>query len=203
MGLFSKKREVDVPPALHQQRPPSLSVGRPTTKPRDVATRRHYALHEEIETARKRRDYGKAVAASLKAVENLAAFVVEARAEGRRHGSKDWVPPSYVSLDTLCQLLPARQDPEGLQHVRDIVRGIPELVRHGWVERIDEALSQVAVSEAILQLVAAEPGVIQSTLGKRLGADGRKTSQAIRWLEADGHLTRRASGKTYALHLTA
>jgi hypothetical protein len=52
---------------------------------------------------------------------------------------------------------------------------------------------------AIRAHVAANPGCVQSTLGKALGIDGRRTSSLIHQLLLAGFITRQEQGRNYAL----
>jgi hypothetical protein len=153
------------------------------------------AYFAEIDLADDLRKAGKTEEALAVALRNLArvpALITETVAE---YGSFDMgsVPP----IDAGCTLAAVLEDPQALEQIKAMV------VAHAELEPFRQIVAQgyedLETVRAILAHVAANPGCVQSTLGKALGIDGRSTSSLIHQLLLAGFITRQEKGRNYAL----
>jgi hypothetical protein len=133
-----------------------------------------------------------ALAVALRNLARVPALITETVAE---YGSFDMgsVPP----IDAGCTLAAVLEDPQALEQIKAIV------VAHAELEPFRQIVAQgyedLETVRAILSHVAANPGCVQSTLGKTLGIDGRRTSSLIHQLLLAGFITRQEEGRNYAL----
>lgn len=160
-------------------------------------TDRFFELQEEILTAKQQRQLDRAVAASWASVELLERFVDSVVSGPIGDGS--FPIRTIVSVDTLCQLLPPRRDGEGLLRLDAVLAGVPALAPFRGA--VAEAQRRAATAEKVFELLLHEPGVVQSSVAKRLGVDGRDVRAIVHWWEADGVVLRRPSGKSAELFL--
>ena len=109
------------------------------------------------------------------------------------------VPPSIPALDDLAHLAAAHQDRDLLRLLSETVAARPDLSCHeDLVARTDLHLR---LTGEVLELVAGEPGVVQSSLGKRLGVHGRDTRAVVLWLDKTGQVEPVRDGKQWRLYL--
>ena len=114
----------------------------------------------------------------------------------------DWFPiRSLPPVDFVCRWAPAVGDLAMLGQLGDILAAVPELAP--WRESVDAAVEAVALVERITKIIAAEPGVVQSTLPKLLAVDGAHAREVLWHLEQVGRITREKRGSSYALTLVA
>jgi hypothetical protein len=123
----------------------------------------------------------------------------------RVHALVAWTIRDYGSFD-LNSIWPIEDgadiavilgDSAALRRIGSVVESMPELAR--WQEWVDVAEQDLQLVRAIRQLVLDEPGVIQSSLGKRIGIETRRASEFSYQLEQAGLLRREKSGRSYKL----
>jgi hypothetical protein len=153
------------------------------------------AYFAEIELADDLRKAGKTEEALAGALRNLArvpALITETVAED---GSFDIgrMPP----IDDGCTLAAILGDALALKQIEEIVVAHAEL--EPFRQIVVQGYEDLETVWAIRAHVTANPGCAQSTLGKALGIDGRRTSSLIRQLLLAGFITRQEQGHNYAL----
>lgn len=153
----------------------------------------HY--YEELDLADSLRKSGRAREALQAATTNITRVPSLVAENLREYGNFaiGSIPPIEVGL-TLAAIL---GEGPTLQWIRTMVDSIPELSR--WREVVARAEQDFESVRAIRQLVSQEPGVVQSTLGKRLGIDGRRASDLCARLAQAGLMRREKTGSKYLL----
>lgn len=156
------------------------------------------AYYSEIDKADELRKAGRAPEA-LKAALNNAARIGALVAENKReYGRFDLgsIPP----IETGVTLAAVLGDNSAMQEIRSVVESIPELTP--WVPIVEQGEQDLESVHTILRLVLTEPGVVQSSLGKRTGLDGRRASNLSYHLAQAGRLRREKVGASYQLFCT-
>ena len=133
-----------------------------------------------------------ALAAALRNLARIPALITETVAEYGRFDI-ECVPP----IDTGCVLAAVLDDSQALEQIEAMVDAHAEL--KPYRQAVREAHEDLERMRAIRTHVAANPGCVQSKLGKALGIDGRRTSSLIHRLLLAGFITRQEQGRNYAL----
>ena len=132
-----------------------------------------------------------ALAAALRNVARVPALITETVAE---YGRFDIFVPA---IDVGCLLAAVLEDSQALEQIEAMVDAHAEL--KPYRQAVLEAYEDLERTRVIRTHVAANPGCVQSKLGKALGIDGRRTSSLIHRLLLAGFITRQAQGRNYAL----
>jgi hypothetical protein len=156
------------------------------------------AYFREIDLADELRKAGRAPEALKAVLTNLArvgALVTQTTGE---YGSFDirTIPP----IDTGVTIVAVLGDTSAMQKIRAVVESIPELTP--WVAVVEQGEQDLESVRTILSLVSMEPGVAQSSLGKRTGIDGHRASTLSYHLAQAGRLRREKVGASYQLFCT-
>lgn len=178
----------------HRATPRSLALGSgsETSGSGDVL-RQYFALSERIVSAKTDRNYALAIAASRETYPLLPAVVRDWK---REYGRFD-ITTSHA-VHTGGTLMAVMGELEGLRELRRVLESVPEL--REWLPVADESEKDAELAEGIVDVVSRSPGVLQSELKGRLGAqESRRVSQLAQWLEKAGRLRRIRSGKTFRL----
>jgi hypothetical protein len=138
-------------------------------------------------------------AAARAALENLPALKTWLREELRE--DPDWfVPPSIPALQVGGTMLALQGDEAGLDEMERLVSRVPAL--RDRLPSIEAHREDLRLVRAILQAVAEDPGVLQTSLKSLVAADdGRAIGRLVGWLEKGGRIVRVRSGKTYTLSI--
>lgn len=171
--------------------------------PRTVLDR-YYQQLERIEAAKKDRDFDTMLRAATETCSNLGALVDAWRAEELEIFDgvlpEDWFRiTSIPAITAICQLAPCRLDAHLLTETRRQLDQKPQLGR--FANEVDDALGRLDLARRVYEVIAAEPGVKQSGLGKRLEVDGGLVREILYWAELDKRVRREKIGSTYALWL--
>jgi hypothetical protein len=152
----------------------------------------YYREIDLVESLRKR---GKSADALQVALANVARVHALVAWTIREYGSFDLksIPPIEEGADIAAIL----GDTSALRNIRSVVESRPELAP--WQEWVNEAEQDLQSVRAIRQLVLEEPGVIQSSVGKRIGIETRRASDLTYRLAQAGLLRREKSGRSYEL----
>lgn len=165
---------------------------------------RYYTEMQRIEEAEKRRDFDEAINLSLQTLDTIEDFVEAWRQESLwvYDGSppSDWFRiKSIPAVELLSRLGVVRLDPSLLDRAEAALQKRPELST--WLEEMPDSRRRLQIAKGIFEAIAAEPGIRQSGLGKRLGVDGNEVRSILYWAEADRRVERRKAGSTYELFL--
>jgi hypothetical protein len=133
-----------------------------------------------------------ALAVALRNLARVPALITETVSE---YGSFDIgsMPP----IDVGCTLAAVLEDHQALEQIKAMVVAHAELEPFRRV--VVQGYEDLETVRTIRAHVAANPGCVQSTLGKALGIDGRRTSSLIHQLLLAGFITRQGHGRNYAL----
>jgi hypothetical protein len=168
--------------------------------PGDVV-HRYFELSREIETAKRDRDYSRAIGAARATYQLLPAFV---RTWKREYGSFDI--NTLHAVHTAPKLMAVMEDRVGIRELRVVLESLMDL--HDCLSAADEAEADVDVVRRIVALVATEPGILQSTLNHRLhdreaSTAGSGISNLVGWLEKAGRIQRVKDRSSYRLYSAA
>jgi hypothetical protein len=107
---------------------------------------------------------------------------------------------SLPPIETGCTLAAVLDDQRALEEIEAMTLTHPEL---GPFRRlVAQGHEDLETVRSVRAHVATHPGCLQSTLGKTLGTDGRRTSGLIHQLVLAGMITRRPESRSYALFPT-
>ena len=151
--------------------------------------------YREIDLADSLRKDGRAPEALQAALANVSRVHALVSETIREFGRFDLgsIPPVEAGANLAAVL----GDASALREIRAVVESKPELAP--WLEVVNRAEQDLESVRAIRQLVLQEPGVIQSSLGKRIGIDGRRASDLSYRLAQAGLLRRAKTGTSYQL----
>lgn len=164
----------------------------------------YYMQLERIEAAKKHRDFDTMLRMAVETCERLGSFVDAWREEELEIFDgvlpDDWFRiQSIPAITAICQLAPCRLDE---QHLQETLRQLDERPQLGrFAGEVEDALGRLELARRVYDVIEAEPGVKQSGLGKRLGADSGLVREILYWAELDGRVRREKAGSTYALWL--
>ncbi len=174
--------------------PPAEDAGwveRPPLTPPVDPVNRYDWLSDRIEEMWQRSRYEDVLPLCLESLDLLPAVV-------RHDPDIDDVP----ALAYAASLMAALGDSLAIEELRRRFLANPELSR--WLPRVEEAVRDASVTDAILALVAQKPGLIQKDLSSFLeGVSKDRIRQACYWAAAVGRLSRRKAGVSYALQVQA
>lgn len=173
---------------------------RQQTSENRAVQRRYFDLMQDLEGAKSRGDFDRAVASASSSVELLPQFVEAWKDEQHRvSGEARFDIATIPAIDTLCQLGPARGEADLLRQARNYLAPIAELAP--WVDKLDQAIEDAAGAVEVVKRLADDPGVRQAGLAKKLGLDGHRVRSTLYWMERDGEIVRVKDGKTHRLYL--
>ena len=151
--------------------------------------------YRELDLADSLRKDGRAAEALQVALANVArvqALVPETIREYRRFDLRS-IPP----IEAGANLAAILGDASAFREIRAVVESKPELAP--WQVVVNKAEQDLASVRTIRQLVLQEPGLIQASLGKRIGIEGRRGSDLSYRLAQAGLLRREKRGAGYQL----
>jgi hypothetical protein len=154
---------------------------------------RYYHLQEEIRKAKSSGDWRRALDYALEGVAVIPALVQETK---REYGRFDIT--ESVALDTAGELLALHEDVEALEEIRQLLIGIRGV--KSWAKEIADQITHVGDIRAVLNAIAATPGVLQSELRAKLGPAGQFVSGICHSLERVGRIRREKKGRSYRLY---
>ncbi len=156
------------------------------------------AYYRDISLADELRKDGRAQEALKAALANLARLPALVSESKREYGQFDL--RSVPAVETGITLAAVLEDATAMQRIRAVVENTPEM--NPWLVVIEQGEQDLQSVRAILELVSNEPGVVQSSLGKRTGTDGRRASNLSNRLAQAGRLRREKAGASYQLFCT-
>jgi hypothetical protein len=147
--------------------------------PRNVAVqRRYFALMRDLEDAKSRGDFDRALASASASVEMLPQFVEAWKRDQEGIGGEASFDLSSIpAIDTLCQLGPARGEIELLEQARSYLAHAQDL--RPWVEKLDRAIEDATAAVTVVKRVADEPGLRQAGLARSMGLDGHRVRSTL------------------------
>lgn len=151
-------------------------------------TQKYFSSFQQIDQRSKAGDYEDAYKIALQVLEYLPD-VAEDIGETFRS------PP----LQYVCTHLVLNRNEEALQGVREQLAKHVSLKR--FVGEVDAAIQELKMVEIIFEHIKANPGVLQRSLGKALGVDGRRASTLLKLADQRGIVRRKATKGTYALQI--
>lgn len=153
----------------------------------------YFNVFGEMEQAISARNYDQAARLALAAIDHVPGFVDESLLV-RSEFPIESIPP----LEVGGLMLALADNAPGIERIREVTTSRAELAKWRDIHRKHEE-SRV-LFRAIERVVAAKPGVLQTSMKQEVGAeDGRRVSTLIDWLDKAGRLRREPNGKTYAL----
>lgn len=156
-------------------------------------SQRYFALHEQIQSAHKARDYRQVARLARHTYDLLPMFVAACK---REYGQ--WDIQSSLAVHTGGTVLAVLQDEEGVRLLQRTLESVDEL--KSWRPVGEAAAADLRLVSRILAVVTTAPGVRQSDLRKQLpDADGRRIAVLTSWLEKAGRIRQVRSGKDYEL----
>ena len=160
----------------------------------EVVVDRYFALHHEIEEAKKRKDFRALLhgcVASLPFVERYSKWFQESAS-----GNPVQVPAIYYA----CRFLPITGARGQLENILELAEFLPEISY--YCKGVQRAVDSIETVNSIRTYLAQNPGTKQNQLKKALAYDdGRYLSQLVKDMEHMGQLERHKSGNTYELYL--
>ena len=154
----------------------------------------YFTLLEKLQSAISEKRYDDAAEAAHMSIAPLRDWLSDPRGDGHRLQLRI---PALQQGGTMMALT---GDIEGLLKARDLTEEFDHLKTY----RSDAAkhLKSTELFERIRQLVTSKPGVLQNKVKAELDEeDGRHVSNLVAWLVKSGEISRKKSGKTYALSM--
>jgi hypothetical protein len=159
----------------------------------DAAVHRYFELSAIIERAKEDGDFVSAVRAARETYPLMPAVVRQMK---RETGGFDLrISHAVHSASVLMAVI---GDREGIRELREALGTTAELL--DWLPAAEEAQADVALVEAIMAAIVAQPGIKQSELKRRVSGDGRRLGTLAAWLEKGKRLRRINQGSTYLLY---
>jgi hypothetical protein len=155
---------------------------------------RYYDRMLEPDELRKAGHTERALQVALELVGLVPALVAETVALYGRFDITS-IPP----IETGCMLAAVLGDAPALGRIASVVSSLPELAP--WRDVVRRGQEDAEIVGSVRLYVAANPGALQSGLGKALGRDGRAVSRLVGYMYEAGQVRRDKSGRTYALFL--
>jgi hypothetical protein len=146
-----------------------------------------------IRATQSKRDYPRMLECCAQSLPLLPSLVSDTR---RQFGAFDIC--SIPAIEVGCRYWAALQDGSRLQQVAEVVNLVPAL-KHGWGDVVDAAVADMKLAARIEECLAKSPGLLQTKLGKAVGAPGKDTARIVATLTNLGRVVRTPSGKTYEL----
>ncbi len=159
----------------------------------DAAVHRYFELSAMIERAKADGDFSRAIHAARETYPLFPAVVQQMK---KSYGSFD-ISTSHA-VHTASTLMAVMGDRNGIRELREAMTATPEL--NAWLPSCENAEVDASLAEAIMAVVAANPGTKQSELKGRIGADGRRLGTLAAWLAKGKRLRRVGQGPTHLLY---
>jgi len=157
----------------------------------------YFKTFGEMEEAIAARKYDQAARLALAAIDHVPGFVDEWLLV-RSEFPIESIPP----LEVGGLMLALADNALGIERIRQVTASREQLAR--WRDIHLKHEESRVLFRAIERVVAAQPGVLQTSMKQEVGAaDGRRVSTLIDWLDKAGRIRREPSGKTYALFPTS
>lgn len=155
----------------------------------------YFELLEKMLGAKKSRDWEEVCAVAHRILDILPGFVSE---WSQSYGQG--LPPSIPVFDIGGRAFALTGDASGLERLKAAIRLDHDLQR--FLQTVEDARRDADHVQAILRLVKLEPGIRQTDIAHRIGAqDSRRASVLIRHMSEGNLLTRTRYKKTYCLAL--
>jgi hypothetical protein len=155
---------------------------------------RYYKQILEPDELRKRGQTAQALAMALE-LTALVPSVIQQTTSLHSQFDLGSIPP----IETGCVLAAILGDVGALDKIEMVVTAHQELAP--WCAVVEGGRRDLALVAAIRDYLAANPGAIQSELGRRLGCDGRQVSRLVNYMSHAGQVRREMLGRSYALYL--
>ncbi len=155
---------------------------------------RYYEQILEPVKLHKRGQTAQALAMALELIALVPSVIEETTSF---HGQFDLrsIPP----IETGCILAAILRDVGALDKIEMLATAHQELVP--WCAVVEGGRRDMALVAAIRGHLAANPGAVQSELGRTLGCDGRQASRLVSHMIQAGQVRREPLGRSYALYL--
>jgi len=161
-----------------------------------AVSERYFALHEQIQSAQKARDYPQVARLARQTYQLLPGFVAACKREYGR-----WDIQSSVAVHTGGTILAVLQDEDGVRLLQQTLAAVEDL--KPWRPVGESAATDLKLVGRIMGVVVEHRGVLQTALRDHLpDADGRRLATLATWLEKARRICRVRTGKTYALTTT-
>ena len=157
----------------------------------------YFGLLDRIRSRQSAHDYLRMLECCAQSLPFLPSLVSDTK---KQFGEFDIC--SIPAIEVGCRYWAALQDGAKLRQVAEVVKRVPAL-KEGWGDIVDDAFADMALAAQIETCIAQNPGLLQTKLGKAVGAPGRDTSRIVATLENLGRLVRRRAGKTSELRVAS
>ena len=157
----------------------------------------YFGLIDMIRATQTTRDYARMLECCAQSLPLLPSLVLDTK---KQFGAFDI--SSIPAIEVGCRYWAALQDGARLQQVDEVVNRVPAL-KDGWREVAEAAFADMKLAARIEECLAKTPGLLQTNLGKALGAPGRDTARIVATLTNLGRVVRTPSGKTYELRVAS
>lgn len=161
----------------------------------DVQT--YFGLLDRIRSRQAAHDYLSMLECCAQSLPLLPSLVSDTK---RQFGAFDIC--SIPAIEVGCRYWAALQDGAKLRKVAEVVKRVPTL-KEGWGDIVDDAFADMALAAKIESCIAKNPGLLQTKLGKAVGAPGRDTARIVATLENLSRVVRTRAEKTYELRLAS
>lgn len=104
------------------------------------------------------------------------------------------------AIETGATLMAAVGDREGLDELRVEILRVKGL--QAWLEGVNSAIEDLALSNQIITLVSEKPGILQKNLYKEIPAAQQRLGNLCYWLERVGRIRREKSGSSNAIYVS-
>jgi hypothetical protein len=166
-----------------------------SAEPPHFPTPRYYNSFGEIHSLKRQGKFDEAFDVAWNAL-LLVPEVAQSGAE--KYGGK-WGVCSIPPLEYVIDYLIMKRDVSKLHEVKDILNHPEEL--RGFQGMVVFALERIEVFTRILDGIKEYPGILQKSLGKTLGIDGRIAASLVSQAERYGMIRRTPHKSTYQLFL--
>ena len=144
----------------------------------------YFELSTTIERAKADGDYPSAIAAARETYPILKDVVRQMKQVLGRFD----IATSHA-VHTAPSLMAVLEDHESIRELRTVLETVPAL--REWLPAAEKAEEDIKLVAGIIAEVQREPGLVQSSLKRCLGAaDGRHLSHLAKWLETAGRIRR-------------
>jgi hypothetical protein len=152
---------------------------------------RYFELHEQIQLAKRNRDYPSAAAHAKASIPLFASLARTKRDFGR------WNIHSSVAVSEGAPVLMALGDHEGLRAMHTALADVPELAE--WASEVADRAAMAVTGDRLVTLLQAGSSTQVAAMVALGVQDGRTFSNLCSWLAKVGRIERKRQGKTFEL----
>jgi len=188
MGLLSRlfgRAEAQPTEAV---RPPEADVS-------SLDAETYFALLDSIRATQSRRECIRMLEYCAQSLALLPSLVRDCR---RQYGAFDVC--SIPAIEIGCRYWAALRDGDRLRQVAEVVSQVP-ILKKEWGHVVKTAFSDLELAARVEACIGKNPGLLQTKLGKAVGAPGKDTTRLVATLTNLGSVVRTRSGKSYELRL--